>query len=106
MTTVDFRAKRIDSDDPPIEISNGLGGPATAALQRLRRLIDSGDINGSATEATASARAKGDQLRDLLVGLGDDGRAFAVTRIGHVDEATLQAAVVDDGDYSVTAVEV
>lgn len=106
MTTVDFWAKRVDAPGARIALSNGMSGPATTALQRLRDAILSGEVEGNADGASASTPTiAGSQLRRLLTGLGDDGRAVFVGREGHHDEETLQAAIAEDGTYTASAVE-
>jgi len=105
MTTVNFWADPIDGPGHRISIGNGLGGPATAAFFRLVDLIREGRVEGQADDASASARLPGYLLREMLSGLGDD-HALGVQREGYVDEASLQAAIIDTVMYGVQAVEV
>jgi len=104
MTTCDFRATRLDADAEEIYLGNGLGGPATGAMLRLMDLVRSGEVEGHVDSASASAELSGRQLRELLRGMGENSRGF-VQRRGHTDEASLQAAIDDDGVYSVSGLE-
>jgi hypothetical protein len=106
VTTVDFRVHRVDAEAEPIEMGNGLGGPATAAFFRLSALVNSGEVKGHADAGSASAKLTGRQLRELLRGLGDDTAGRFVERSGHTDEESLQAAIDDEGTYSASAIEV
>lgn len=108
MTTVDFRARPLSADAKEIGFSNGLSGPATTAFHGFRRLVESGAVAGRADEASASGRIPGNELRELLAGLGEHRERVEmfVSRIGHSDEATLQAAIDDAETYTVSALEV
>lgn len=105
MTTVDFWAHPIERSGDRISLGNGLFGPATTAFHRLVDLIRSGRIEGTADDASARARIPGSLLREILTGLGEDGGAMVVTRQGHTDEASLQAAIDDETMYGVEALE-
>jgi hypothetical protein len=94
VTTVDFWADPIEPRGPRIALSNGLSGPATASFHRLRDLIDSGVVEGTADIASARGRLSGAQLREVL------GDALA-----ELDEP-LRDSIHDDIDYAAAAVEV
>lgn len=107
MTTVDFWAVRSDISGTRIELSNGLVGPATTAMHRLRRMIEIGELEGTADAGGAWASGvPGSVLGQILDRLGSNGGAMWVGREGHTDEESLQAAIIDEGVYSLNAVEV
>src|SRR5688500_10213797 len=99
--TVDLWINRIDVSEPQLGIEGGtFGGPALA-YKRLVDLIESGEIEGSYSPGGgADARVSGKVLRQIVAGLGK--RKLHESRTGFSGDEGIEAAIAEDGLYSVS----
>ena len=103
MTTVDVWIRRADGLDS-FSLHNGLFGPATTALHALISLFRNGTISGPWHSSYVDTTIPGSVLRQVLADIADDDPDF---RPGDQSRlAAFLAALDDEADYTIKAIEV